>query len=483
MPEWTNCGWACGPSGFRRFEGRRDRSISLSGSNWREWAGLFRTADMRPVYLLLEETSRELRARIAVAAALAARGVVSVLIPQWTAWYSLRSLPPGVMLFKGYNSAQTKSMAAAKRFGHVIAAIDEEALSVATEAELSRTLADDAAEVCDCVLAQGPTQASMIRNRFSAKGPSVTITGNPRIDFLRPPLSGPNLERGRAIRDARGDYLLVNANFAGANPRSEDSLGYYDLCVRVGVVNPADKADIEAFHEWMRWDHENLVAMVATLRLLSRRNPDRRIVLRPHPSESSDTWARGAAGVPNIDVIRDGDHIPWTAGARVMLHASCTTGLEAFLLETPTVGLVREASGWNRHFVSNELCLPAATPEAAADLVDAVWDRSMMAEDDREARMNALSRHLCLPSSGSCAEKVASALSSLIPGMPGALGDRKTIDFSRVGRFTASGVKIAAGDLERATVERELDVISRALGFSGGRVLEPVPGIVVVEPR
>ena len=57
----------------------------------------------RILYLLIEETDRELKSRALIAALAVERGFDVVLAPQWAVWQNWPDLPPGLMLFKGNN--------------------------------------------------------------------------------------------------------------------------------------------------------------------------------------------------------------------------------------------------------------------------------------------------------------------------------------------------------------------------------------------
>ena len=48
--------------------------------------------------------------------------------------------------------------------------------------------------------------------------------------------------------------------------------------------------------------------------------PDRTLIVRPHPNERSEPWIAAAAGHDNIEVVHDGNVIPWLLAADVLLH-------------------------------------------------------------------------------------------------------------------------------------------------------------------
>jgi hypothetical protein len=56
--------------------------------------------------------------------------------------------------------------------------------------------------------------------------------------------------------------------------------------------------------------------------------------VRPHPTERYEPWLEAAADAPNVEVICEGSVVPWLAGARALIHNSCTSAVEAAVLGT-----------------------------------------------------------------------------------------------------------------------------------------------------
>jgi lipid A disaccharide synthetase len=70
---------------------------------------------------------------------------------------------------------------------------------------------------------------------------------------------------------------------------------------------------------------------------IAHSNPDHTIVIRPHPSESKETWKEATAGCSNIHVVYEGNIVPWLLAAQTVIHNSCTTGLESYILGVPVI--------------------------------------------------------------------------------------------------------------------------------------------------
>jgi hypothetical protein len=61
------------------------------------------------------------------------------------------------------------------------------------------------------------------------------------------------------------------------------------------------------------------------------------IVIRPHPSENHETYRRIFRNYDNVFVKYSGDVRSWIAGSAVVVHNSCTTGIESALMDHPVI--------------------------------------------------------------------------------------------------------------------------------------------------
>jgi len=77
--------------------------------------------------------------------------------------------------------------------------------------------------------------------------------------------------------------------------------------------------------------------MLELLPALSREFAEHTILVRPHPSENNTPWIEKAKGLPNVEVVDQGNVLEWIMAADVVVHSNCVTGVEASLLGTPTV--------------------------------------------------------------------------------------------------------------------------------------------------
>ena len=65
--------------------------------------------------------------------------------------------------------------------------------------------------------------------------------------------------------------------------------------------------------------------------------PAYKIVVRPHPVENQEIYHTIAKKCNRVQVINQGNVVPWLIAAKALVHNGCTTGVEAYALGVPAV--------------------------------------------------------------------------------------------------------------------------------------------------
>jgi surface carbohydrate biosynthesis protein len=282
----------------------------------------------RSLYLPLEGLARELDGKLLLALVARERG--------WRTLIGLRSsifnrssiLPPGIVLAHNARGAKPTTFEQLRGFGHQSVVLDEEGLVRQTDEIFTMKHQKDAFRDVELVLTWGEDDAALWRKSGQVEPQRVAVTGNPRMDVLRPDLRSFHQPEINAIRERHGDYVLMNTNFATINhfiPRRSTLVladGATDAQVeeqRTGLLGHK-QALFERFLELV----PKIAAAIAPLRL----------VVRPHPSESNQPWIDAIANSSNASVIFEGSVVPWIAGARAVIHNGCTSAVESAVLGT-----------------------------------------------------------------------------------------------------------------------------------------------------
>lgn len=320
----------------------------------------------RVFYLLVEDAGRELSARLLVADQLSRRGA-EVWIGQQL-WFAANfaALRPGVALFKGMNMPQVANMRAARLAGHLTAVIDEELFGLLDNS--GKRLHDHrAARHCDLFLAQGRHHGAFLERELGVPSDRIVVTGNPRVDLLRPPVDASIERTAETLRERMGPFILVNTNFGAINPHDQDSFNYFRRCVAIQAVEPSNPESMRNFHDLCAFETRNLEAIASFIAETRNITPDRKIVIRPHPAENPGLWRDAHADDPQVAVVEDNRHLAWIRAADALIHTSCTTGLEGYLLGARVIGLLPDPeSAWSNRYLSNRVGEIHTDPKEAA---------------------------------------------------------------------------------------------------------------------
>lgn len=407
---------------------------------------------MRPIYLLIEEVNRELLSRLRIGRAAVALGHPVLIGQQWWFTANFEALPPGVVLFKGNNRIQAQFMRQARKAGHLTASIDEEAFVSSSATEINAQYHTLAETYCDLFLTQGAFQHGVLLDRFPAARERVVMTGNPRADLLRDARFKPWDPLVDRYRANHGPYTLINTNFTTINPKLGDTYSYYQTCLRVGVLDDPETPPYQRFMTWCRWERKNLRAMTTLIHRLAARRQDRRIVIRPHPSENAEIWIDRMAGQSGVDVQVKGDHLAWIDRADILVHSGCSTGLEAHLLGRPAISLTPGDSMWKTPALSNIVNPVATTVDQAETLLE---------EPPSKAEHSSALDEYLLDTRGSLAavERIAGSLATLSKRAR----DRSTPGTSAVVTAPTSRRMVEKAFIDLDEVRRRLRLVEAAM--------------------
>ena len=257
------------------------------------------------------------------------------------------------------------------------------------------------------LLAWGPDNALAWREAEAYVGTPIDPTGNGRVDLMRPELRSLHLEQVNALRKKHGRFILVNTNFSAVN----------HFYTNLTILKPPEKL---AGNE-NTWDaglskHRYALfrAFLSLLPRLAIRFPKTTFILRPHPGENHQTWIDAAGGAKNIVVSHEGNVIPWVLASAAIIHNGCTTGLEAYILDSQPIAYQPTVS------IDYDLHLPNALSHNAHDeatlfaLVDAIldgkFDSASLHTPEREAL---LANHISAIRGPLASERIADAIEKM----------------------------------------------------------------------
>ena len=341
---------------------------------------------MNPIiYLTVELKNRDLESRLFIAAHLLKRGYAVIVGQQWALWDNIQNLPKGCYLYKSANPIQAKAMEACKDAGHLVACADEEALAYKARDAFEMSVCAEAIATSDLFLAQNELQKEALDLKYNAPDGKIKVVGNARADIL----SFPAIyhERVQKIRRQYGPFYLFNTNYSLINSPFENPV----------VIDGGSNTIRQAIQSWQTKNRDELVSLYKWCLSDTEKN----IVIRPHPVERSTYWMPPDAFKHRVSVIENSNPIPWIMASECVLHTNCTTGLEAALLNVPTINLSPDPeSDLSRRYVLSDICPTSTSFRNAA---------AMLAQNQIPA--STLSQAFDVPDHG--AENTAAAIDEL----------------------------------------------------------------------
>ncbi len=325
------------------------------------------------VYLPIEFGSREFDSKAALAVVLAGRGYSVLIGDQLTIYRNLDRLPPGAVLFKSFNRFHHDAMRFARNAGHYVAVLEEELLAHIERRAILNYCADGIFALPDVILANGKFERDVLAAASGGKA-NIEISGNGRMDVLKPAHRAFFQRDIDDIKARFGDFILVNTNFGVTNSVWGDVDAVTQIHVDAGFVRPDDDESMQAWRDQVEFESLNQEAILSALREFSHRRPGQKFVVRPHPGEALERWGSLLDSLPNVVVVREGAHVPWTHACTMLLHTSCTTGFEAYVAGKMALSLVAKPNWISQSFISNHLNPLFTDPSALVDAAESYLD-------------------------------------------------------------------------------------------------------------
>ena len=422
------------------------------------------------VYIPVEKKNRELQSKLLVSLGLLDGGADVVLGVQ-KAVFAMASLgPPGVIFYKGLNKVQHDYMTIMARAGHAAAAIDEESLASSDPKFLMLNCWVEIASAVTKVLCQGDVQRRALIDLRGVAPDQLVVTGNPRIDLLRPPFTDMISANVEEIRREHGRFVLINTDYGSINGATMDLEGFREMLVKVGYVDPTLPEDLELMEDRVIHDRNAMASVEAFILAMAKRSPGRKLILRPHPTESDAAWRDLSARVNNLTVITGTRAPEWILAADCLVQTGCTTGVEAAVLGTPTIGMVCQPDGILHpgliltHRINPVLRSVEAVVDAIARL-DA--DEAPEFGAHREEKRRLLEPHVYIGADDFAFETISRVILDMAHGQPGAAGQgiaRISGGLDRQLRQNVTRAQFQDAYFSREEVETGLMCFSAALG-------------------
>jgi surface carbohydrate biosynthesis protein len=295
-----------------------------------------------PLLIPVENQVRELEPKLLLACVAARRGFPAYIGSRREFHFHITRFPRGIYLSKSITGASDMMFRIMRHLGHEIVAWDEEALvHLPDETYYSRRLSPEAMTHVSRFFAWGEDNAELWRRYpHLPQNAIIDVTGNPRNDLLRPELHAYYDRDVQKIKQEYGDFILVNTNFNHVNAFTPvqnlfQPVGNTDEMPAFGrAAKGMSREYAEGLQAHKQSIFEDFQRMIP---VLDKAFPAHTIVVRPHPTESQDIYHEIANRCERVKVTNEGNVVTWLLAARALIHNSCTTGVEAYVMGVPAI--------------------------------------------------------------------------------------------------------------------------------------------------
>lgn len=284
----------------------------------------------------VETKSREFHAKLLLSCLAAEHGFAVILGNKVRIEQNMRFFPRGLVIGNNIVRNKIKLFKQYKYWGYRVAAWCEEGVAYRNrDTYRVERVSPEAAALIDRFFAWGPYHAEDIRLACSPElADRIKPSGSPRFDLLRSPYRDLYRSQAETYRKRFGRFFLINTNFHRFNHFMGRGAYLESLRKAGSLPTPARE---EFARRWINYLGEMFGHFVNMIRAVSAAFPEHKIIVRPHPSEDHDAWRRELSDLRNVEVLFEGEAVAWIMASEVLIHNSCATGCEAYVLGIPAI--------------------------------------------------------------------------------------------------------------------------------------------------
>lgn len=300
---------------------------------------LYMNLNIKTLFLPIEIIPRELDSKLLIAHKALEKGYSVILGTKGGVYKSARSYGSGIYFYKDHSPLSSLLLQELQVAGLKIVAMDEEGLSWASpEVYISTRIDDKTIKISDAIFSWGQKQYDLLTNTSPGYKNKIHLIGNPRFDVLHSKYRQFLKDQSKKQLSYSDDgYVLINSMFTPGNwnPLLYGTPSYVEHMRDRGFIH--NDEDFNLFTKVSENSAQLFEAYVSLLKSLSKLFPNTKFVIRPHPDENHDAWRNIFDSTNNVVVEYSGNATYWILGAKVLIYSGCTTAIEAWAMNKPTL--------------------------------------------------------------------------------------------------------------------------------------------------
>ncbi len=306
------------------------------------------------LYVFVEIKVREFDSRLLLSCFAAEAGFNIIFGHQVSIIRNLKHFPKGVIFDKSISKNKFNRFKLWIKDGFKIVSIDEEGLTSHDNKfnYLNQRISGKTLNLASLIFTWGKDEAELILDNYPQFKNKIKIVGNPRIDLWRTDLKNIYWKQAQRYKKKYRRYILLPSNFGSNHVKGISFV--LKQAWQFGTIS--NKKEEREFISILEYNKKSFRAHIELIKNLAKHFNKINFIVRPHPVEDSNAWQELKV-FPNIKVIYKGIITPWILGSELMIHNSCTTGLESYLLGKPVISyLPYKDSKFGKH-ISNGVSL------------------------------------------------------------------------------------------------------------------------------
>jgi surface carbohydrate biosynthesis protein len=293
----------------------------------------------KTLFLPIEIIPRELDSKLLIAHKALEKGYSIVIGPKGEVYKSARSFGSGIYFYKDHSPLSARMFQELKVAGLRIVAMDAEGLSwPSPEKYKSSRIDKNSIKHCDAIFVWGMQQYNILIDALPEFKEKFYVFGNPRFDILHKKYRQFIVDQAKHnLLISKKKYILINSMFAAGNwnPLMYGTPSYVEHLKIRGIIKT--KEDYLFYKRVGETDEMLFKEYVSMLKTLSKLFPSETFIMRPHPDENHEIWHNIFADTDNVIIEYSGNATYWILGAKVLIYTGCTTAIEAWAMNKPTL--------------------------------------------------------------------------------------------------------------------------------------------------
>ena len=267
----------------------------------------------------VEITTRELDGVLLTALKLACRGARVLIGPKVELDYGIHKFKPDVYIGTRATNDVIHIFRQVKRYGGHVCIVDTEGGVFFNDFYLVRHETEALAEL-SIFFATGENGKKLLVDNKIVEESKIIVSGVPWFDLheLRGCYSK---DRVKIEREYPNSFIMYNSSLGNVHPKIKG----------INATGPVFSEDSKVYMQ------KQFNVLMEMLEKLVNDFPNETFVLRPHPSEDHNVYNKIFSKYKNVVINCDYNVRSWLLASKLMVHNSCTTGIESALLKVPPI--------------------------------------------------------------------------------------------------------------------------------------------------